>query len=266
MHQKRSAGTWNRRCSSIDPPQCKRSLPSPRYQNHRHQHQHQYQGQRERPEEVGELKVRGLLSGAAVANVGDEHGGAVAHGRGTLGATLDGDSSTVHVHLTVTNLVKPAPGEDGLAGGSIRGNLEVERRSTSSRAVTDVGVDDLPRLALVEGQRSLARTTTVVSTTGDLHGLLAASIPVGDRGTLGSTEERVVALARKVATAGLKRSGHAVVDIAAGVRVILGLERGRGDHLHVCLGQTSQTEAESEGVEVHFVVVVCRFFAVVIVQ
>jgi hypothetical protein len=63
----------------------------------------------------------------------------------------------------------------------------------------------------------------------------------------------VVALAREVATTGLKGSGHAVVDIAAGVRVLFGLERGGGDHLHVCLGQTSQTEADGEGVEMHFV-------------
>ncbi|KAI6769720.1 hypothetical protein HG530_004349 [Fusarium avenaceum] len=205
---------------------------------------------------VGELKIGSLLGGAAVANVGDKHLRAVAHGRCTLtGASTNGDGGTVHVHLTVTNLVEPGPGEDGLAGGSVTGNLEVEGGSTSAGAVADVGVDDLPRLTLIKGERGLATATTVVSTTGDAHVVGITSCPVSNRSTLRGTEERVVALAGEVGAAGLKRSGHAVVDVAASVGVGLGFEGGRVDHLHMCLGQTSQTEAESDSVELHFVVV-----------
>jgi hypothetical protein len=205
---------------------------------------------------LGELKIRSLLSGATVADVGDEHLRAVAHGRCTLtGASTNGDGGTVHVHLTVTNLVEPGPGEDGLARGSVTGNLEVEGGSTSARAVTDVGVDDLPRLTLIEGERGLATATSVVSTTGDAHVVGATSRPVSDRSTLLGAEERVVTLAGEVGATGLKRSGHAVVDVATSVGVGLGLERRRIGHLHVCLGQTSQTKAESDSVELHFIVV-----------
>lgn len=108
-------------------------------------------------------------------------------------------------------------------------------------------MDDLPGLALVEGQRGLATTTTVVSATSDGHAVRAAGLPVSNRSASWGAEERVVALAREVAAAGLERSSHAVVDISVGVRVGLGLEGGRACHLHMSLGQTGEPKGESSG-------------------
>lgn len=42
-----------------------------------------------------------------------------------LRTTLDGNHSTVHVHLAVSNLVEPRPGQEGLARRGVRGNLKV---------------------------------------------------------------------------------------------------------------------------------------------
>lgn len=136
---------------------------------------------------VGEAEVLGLGSGAAV-DVGDEHAGEIAAAllNGSLlfgalgGATLDGDGSAVHVHLTVTDAVEPGPGHGVLATADAIGDGEVEvsgdlvgltAREVTLRvdgAATLNGLDDHPvgvlgRIA-VRGQANLARTTTVGST------------------------------------------------------------------------------------------------------
>lgn len=69
-----------------------------------------------------------LGDGAAVAGVRTEQvRKSIETGLGGL-STTDGNSSTLHVHLSVSKTVEPGPCNNGLAGGEVRGNLEVEKR------------------------------------------------------------------------------------------------------------------------------------------
>lgn len=69
-----------------------------------------------------------LGDGAAVAGVRTEQvRKSIESGLGGL-RTTDGNSSTLHVHLSVSKTVEPGPCNDGLAGGKVRGNLEAEKR------------------------------------------------------------------------------------------------------------------------------------------
>lgn len=54
-------------------------------------------------------------------------------------ATTNGDSSTLHVHLSVSNAVEPGPRNDSLAGRKVRGNPEAERRQ-GARSITGIKV------------------------------------------------------------------------------------------------------------------------------
>lgn len=66
----------------------------------------------------------------------------------TWGRTFDGDTSTVHVHLSVADQVKPSPAKEDIVGRRrVCWNGEVVARS--DRASTDHGFDDLPRGTVV---------------------------------------------------------------------------------------------------------------------
>lgn len=192
---------------------------------------------------VGEQQVLALDRGASVANVGDEHVRAAADGIrdatdlvGSLAGTTDGHSSAVHVHLAVADLVEPGPGEDGVAGGSVVRQGEIVARVTHDRTVTHVRVDNLPRVAAVEGQRSLATAAIMGSVARDGHLVRLARSPSHDRLSLGSADEVVVSLAGEVAAARIERRRHIVVD-AGGVLVELGAEWGRIFQFHVGLAE-----------------------------
>lgn len=66
-------------------------------------------------------------------------------------STTDGNSSTLHVHLSVSKTVEPGPCNDGLTGGEVRGNLEAEKRQgvlTIRRVKVTISLDrvvSLPR-------------------------------------------------------------------------------------------------------------------------
>lgn len=95
-------------------------------------------------------------------------------------ATTDGNSSTLHVHLSVSKTVEPGPCNDGLAGGKVCGNLEAEKRqdvltiggvkvaSSLDRVVSlprghDSPPGGLGRIGIIS-DRHLTRSTTVNST------------------------------------------------------------------------------------------------------
>lgn len=92
-----------------------------------------------------------LGDGAAVASVRTEQvRKSIETGLGGL-STTDGNSSTLHVHLSVSKTVEPGPCNDGLAGGEVCGNLEVEKRQgvlTIGRFKVTISLDwmvSLPR-------------------------------------------------------------------------------------------------------------------------
>lgn len=153
---------------------------------------------------LGESKVLAVdgVGGAAVADVGLEHVGEVGTlgergqaalvdgGGGSIALLVSGDSdgSTVHVHLTVTSAVEPSPSKSIFTSGDAVGDLELEVGGAFiigvvaevavevGWAATNDGVDDLPLgvdgWGLVFGERDLARTTTVRSTTDEAEDLL----------------------------------------------------------------------------------------------
>lgn len=191
-----------------------------------------------------EQDILASLGGAAVSSVGDKHvGPAVDRVRrsplGLLSGTTNGDTGAVHVHLAVTHVVEPSPGKESIARGCVSGDGEVPL--ALERAAANVRVDDLPRIALVEGERSLAAATIVSSRAGDGQALGLASLPVGYGSTLGGVIEGVVALARKVAARVAEWIRHAVVDVC-GEGIELGAERRRVAHLHVGMGHGSEAE------------------------
>lgn len=140
---------------------------------------------------LGEDGVDAFGDGAAVANVGDEHGWA-SLGAGAAAATADLDGSAVHVHLAVTGLVEPGPGEEGIAAGGVSGDGEVV--AVGEWAASHHGLDDLEGGASVEGEGDLARSTVVggAAGEGELVGLASVVLSSGGSSVL------VVSLAREV--------------------------------------------------------------------
>lgn len=127
---------------------------------------------------VGEDGVGALGDGAAVGNVGNEHVGKAA--AATFFAAGDADWSAVHVHLAVTSLVEPGPGEEGITVGDISGDLEVVL--AGEWASTHHGLDGLEGGATVEAEGDLARATVVGSATGDGELVGLASVVLGSGG------------------------------------------------------------------------------------
>ena len=140
------------------------------------------------------MRVNGL---ATVIDVGLEHirkliesrlisahdGGKISSGLGSALGVGDGDRSTIHVHLTITNLVEPGPGKDGVSLGEVLGDSEGELTGTAAvgigrqvaldtlgRTSTDDGVNDLEDTVLarvlVVRDADLARSTAVDRTAG----------------------------------------------------------------------------------------------------
>lgn len=73
---------------------------------------------------------------------------------GRIGAALDFNLSTVHIHLTVSLDVKPAPREQRLAARRKRGDLEVPFKL--ERAAAHVRLDHAEGLAVIITERDLA--------------------------------------------------------------------------------------------------------------
>jgi len=75
---------------------------------------------------VGEVDVLLGSSGTAVANVSLEDIGASVEGGSVRCSTSDGDGSALHVHLTVTSLVKPDPSKGQLTVGGVLGDRDLD--------------------------------------------------------------------------------------------------------------------------------------------
>jgi hypothetical protein len=124
---------------------------------------------------VREVDVCVWVCGASVVDVGLENLGTLVEGRDVGVGATNGDWRATHVHLSVAELVKPGPGENGLSRrGVLRdGVWEIVWALLliafgSDRASTLEGLDDREarssiRLHIVS-QRDLARSTTMRST------------------------------------------------------------------------------------------------------
>ncbi len=110
-------------------------------------------------------------------------------------ATGDGDGSTVHVHLTVANVIEPSPGKNSLAGREGCGNGEavsvwIRSRSTVAQVAGSVscrtssfdGMDDLKDTVLSRG---------VVISDGDLAGATTMSGLTSELKRLGGSESHL---------------------------------------------------------------------------
>lgn len=202
---------------------------------------------------LGEEEVLAFDGRAAVADVGDKHVGTAADGVGSttglaelLGASSDGDGGAVHVHLAVTDLVEPSPGKQSITGRSVVGESKAVAGVTHDRAVANVGVDSLPGVATIKGQRSLATAAVVGSTASDGHGVGLARSPGDNRLALRSTNELVVSLAGKVGARSREGRRHAVVDVG-GELVELGAESRRVLHLHVSRAERGEAKKGGSG-------------------
>lgn len=170
-----------------------------------------------------------------------------------LGGSIDVDPGTVHVHFAVADLVEPSPGEESGAGRCVAGNGEVVVRS--QRAGTDHALDDAEGLAVVVGERELARTAEVTGTAYDCDVVCGASFE-GSGGADRSLS--VVSFAREVASVCFKRVGvRVVLEIVRCERVVLAVNGQRIVHLHMSNGGSHKGEAGNEDVlESHVVDVV----------
>lgn len=106
--------------------------------------------------------------------------------------TTNGDSSTLHVHFSVSKAVEPGPCNDSLAGRKVRGNPEVDERqdvqsiaglkvtSSLDRVVSLPRGHDSPSAVLgglgIIGDRHLTRSTTVDSSSQKLERLGASRL------------------------------------------------------------------------------------------
>lgn len=105
--------------------------------------------------------------------------------------TTDGNSSTLHVHLSVSDTVEPSPCNDSLASGKIRGNLEVEQWQHMCRIGIKIALSldrvvplprghDSPPGTLgwvgIISDRHLTRSTTVNSRSDELKRLGASRL------------------------------------------------------------------------------------------
>ena len=187
---------------------------------------------------------------AGAVDVGDEdlweavegvclgHGGEAFRPRGVA---ADGDLGAVHVHLAVADLVEPCPGEEGLTGWSIGGDLELVL--VIQRASTDHGVDDVEGLALVVGEGDLARATIVGSAALEFNLVLLTGLIVGHgfEGVVG------VSLAGEIRPGGGQRVGVGVVLLAVGILVQRAADRERLGHLDVSeCGRRQQSAGQKE--------------------
>lgn len=112
---------------------------------------------------------------------------------------------------------------------------------------------NLPGLAVVEGEGSLAAAAVVVRAAGDGDLLLLAGGPAGDGLAGGGAHVLEVAFAGEVGAAGFEGRGIRVVDVAAAVGVAL-VSQGRGvGHVHVGGGEAGGREDGESGCEcLHF--------------
>ena len=203
---------------------------------------------------LGELDGGALVGADAVADVGDEHVGGAAEGPlgdAPLLGGADLDGRAVHVHLAVAAPVEPGPGEQGFTGGGVAGQGEGPARVAGRGAAADEGVEHLPGVAAVGGERGLAAAAAVRGVAGDRHAVLAAGGPGGGGlAGVGVQVLRVVALAGEVAAAGVEGRADVVVD-HLGVGVVLGAEGRRALELHVGAGQGSEAEEGGDGGKLH---------------
>lgn len=177
---------------------------------------------------------------ALARNIGNEEFRKAVVESVVVGTARDRDRSTVHVHLAVSDLVEPGPGEGCVAVLHAFGNLELEvfkalalvvasalSSSWSSISVgsdlsnvalsgdwaaTNVTVNNLP-LGLVDrrrvfiGHTELTRATTVDSTTSELEIVVFADLHgVGDTSTVESIGAAST-LAGEVVTFTVERRG-----------------------------------------------------------
>lgn len=97
---------------------------------------------------LGGLIVKRLLGGLlGLTGLGVESSVAVA-------GTANCDHSTVHVHLTVADLVEPRPSEESITAWCVRGDIELVL--LINRAVTLDRLNDLEGFTLVISQGKLA--------------------------------------------------------------------------------------------------------------
>ena len=88
--------------------------------------------------------------------------------------TFNGDTSTIHVHLSVADLIEPRPSKQDISRR--RGVLrDREVVGGCERTSTDHGFDDFPRLTVVVRERYLAGTSIVSCASFDGHLALSAS-------------------------------------------------------------------------------------------
>jgi hypothetical protein len=197
---------------------------------------------------VGELEVGGVGGAAAVADVGDEHVREGVEKARVAGGAGDGDGSALHVHLTVADLVEPAPGENVLASGEILRDVEAVlvgdiglgvvthvAGGVLGRAATLDGLDDLPDGILggvqVSGDGDLAGATAVDGSALERE-LLGRALSEGVVDAIGVVGD---SLAGEVGAIGLERAvvgtrerdGAGKLDVCAGD----GNQSGQGDNL-----------------------------------
>lgn len=146
-------------------------------------------------------------------------------------------------------MVVPRPGEDGVAGGRVGRDREREL-PVHDGAVADERLDHLEGRALVVRQRQLARAPVVRRAVPDRDRLRAALAPGRHRGPLRLPEVLQRALARVVRHAAQRRV-DVVVDGVARVRVLLGRDRGRVDHVDVGGDGAGQSGDHGQS-ELHF--------------
>lgn len=120
---------------------------------------------------IGEDRVY-TLDGRAAIGVGIGYKGRwVVPRRQAPPAVGHGDDRAVLVHLAVAFMVEPAPGEDRLARGCVRGQLEIDLVPVGRTSAHD-GQDHLPRPAIVVREGDLAGTALVRCTVRtERHGL-----------------------------------------------------------------------------------------------
>lgn len=213
-------------------------------------------------EEIGTLGVRDGSRGgavgqrAAVAQVGclagarrsGQVGGYGRRGRGSgwggggAIAGVDGDGSAVHVEFLLA--VEPGPGEDGVAGGDIGGDVEVEVLLAGVFAALAVGAvalpgrGDLEGFAFVDGEADLAGPAVVVADAGHVEVLFASGGPGGYRCTLRGAELLEIATAGVdvFTAAAVVGELEALIGGIGQMRVVGRTEGRRVNELHVSEG------------------------------
>ena len=204
---------------------------------------------------VGEQDVLAVGDLAAILDVGNEHVWEAVEEAGIALGAGNSEGSTVHVHLTVTDLVEPSPGKSVLAGGHILGDGElILVRNSGVGRVAEVtsgvlggaaalnGLDDLPGRALVRlkvlRDDDLARTTAVDGSALELKRLsralgirVTSTLKFVNTSTLLAREIGAAGIERAVAEArGAVRHGVGHEDMGAGHGGQAGEGEGLGEH------------------------------------